>query len=59
MLQGMDSLTDAKRVTTTNSDPRAADLRTIRAGSLPLYRVNLPGDPWRRTDRIDIGGHAA
>ena len=37
----MSTATDAQRVTTTNSDPRAIDPRTVRPGSLPIYRLNL------------------
>jgi hypothetical protein len=37
----MSTITDAQRVLTTNSDPRAVDPRIVRPRSLPLYRVNL------------------
>jgi len=41
MLLRMDAMTDAQRVTTTDGDPRAADPRIVRTGSLPVYRLNL------------------
>ncbi len=41
MLHRMSTITDAQRVLTTNSHPRVVDPRTVRPGTLPIYRVNL------------------
>ncbi len=37
----MNSITDAQRVTTTNSDPVPVGSRAVRDESLPSYRLNL------------------
>ena len=66
----MSTATDAQRVTSTNSDARAVDPRTVRPASLPIHRLNLmragwrryvraPGDPRRGIVRTDPEGRAA